>query len=454
MMTFANVRSPLGRRAIAMGAIVLAWIVLGGSPVPSAAAGPDDAEGSPVPPPAEHDHGGKSKPMAAPSDPPAAEKTDMGGAKMDNLPPAGAEHAGHAADAAATTVPGRTAVELDQAQIQFINFRTTPAVMGPAVVTIRAVGIVAYDETKISNVNTRIMGWAEKLYVDKPGQFVRQGDPLMDIYSPELYSAQSEYLLSYRHCERLGHLSAESTATTRTDAWRESMTDSETLLASSRKRLKLWEISDEEISALEKSGEPADTIQLNSPATGSIIQKGIDPAQMVRPGMTLFRIADLSTIWINANIYEYELPLVSVGQKAVVTSLAQPGRSYDATVDFIFPYSESKTRTTLVRLVMDNQDGLFKPDNYANVEIEVDQGERLLVPDTAVFDTGTQQYVFIEGAAGHFVPRPVQLGPKVGRQFTINEGLAEGEIVVMDGTFLLDSESQLRASAGGGGHQH
>src|SRR5690606_9866458 len=132
----------------------------------------------------------------------------------------------------------------------------------------------------------------------------------------------------------------------------------------------------------------------------------------------------LDQVWINASIYEYELPLVSVGQKAEVTALAQPGRTYEATVDFIFPYSDARTRTTIVRLVLDNREGLFKPDNYVNVEINIDQGERLLVPDTAVFDTGTRQYVFVEAAAGHFIPRLVQPGPKVGRQFTINNGLA------------------------------
>lgn len=303
-------------------------------------------------------------------------------------------------------------------------------------------------------MNTRIMGWAEKLYVDKPGQFVEKGAPLMDIYSPELYSAQYEYLLAYRHCERLKHVMAPATGPTNTAIWKESMTEAETLMESSRKRLKLWEVSDDEIAALEKSGKPTDTLQLHAPVTGYVIEKNIDPAQMVMFGKTLYRLADLSTVWINADAYEYELPYVKVGQKVQVTALAHPGRVYHATVDFIYPYSENKTRTTTVRLVLENPDGLFKPNDYVNAEIKVDQGQRLLMPQTAVYDTGISQYVFVEAKEGHFVPRRIELGPTVDDMVVVNKGLAEGERVVVDGNFLLDSESQLRASASGGGHQH
>lgn len=410
----------------------------------------------------QHDHGsmtgmdmsmpGMKMPMAAPTNASAA-----GEMKMDNMPMPGGEHAGHTASAD-EGVPNRTPVDLDQAQRQFINIRTRAVTKGDAVVTIRTVGIIAYDETRLVNVNTRIMGWAQKLYVDKPGQFVEKGAPLMDIYSPELYSAQYEYLLAYRHCERLKHIMSPDNAATNaainTPIWHESMNEAETLMESARKRLKLWEIGDDEITALEKSGKPTDTLQLKAPVTGYVIEKNIDPAQMIMSGKTLYRVADLSGVWINADIYEYELPYVKVGQKVQVTALAHPGRVYSATVDFIYPYSENRTRTTTVRLVMDNPDGLFKPNDYVNAEIKVDQGQRLLVPSTATYDTGVSQYVFVEATEGHFVPRRVELGPTVGDQVVINKGLAEGEKVVVDGNFLLDSESQLRASASGGGHQH
>jgi membrane fusion protein, copper/silver efflux system len=144
------------------------------------------------------------------------------------------------------------------------------------------------------------------------------------------------------------------------------------------------------------------------------------------------------------------LPFVKVGQKVAVTALAYPGRVFDAKVDFIYPYSENKTRTTTARLVLDNQQGLFKPDDYVNALIKQDIGKRVLVPDTAVFDTGTQQFVFVEVTDGHFVPRRIELGPRAGNQFVVNKGLAEGENVVVDGNFLLDSESQLRAASSSG----
>ncbi len=388
---------------------------------------------------------------------PGATNTPVTGeTNMGNMPMPGGENAGQTAGTGAINeiVAGRGPVDLDLAQRQFINIRTRAVTNGNASVTIRAVGIVAYDETKLVDVNARIMGWVEKLYVNTPGQFVEQGGPLLDLYSPELYSAQYEYLLSYRHCERLKHILPPGEATTDSAISPEAVAEAETLLESSRKRLKLYEISDDQIRALETSGKPTDTLQLRAPISGYVIQKNIDPAQMVRPGMTLYRVADLTTVWINADIYEYELPLVKVGQKAAVTGGANPGRIFEATVDFIFPFSANKTRTTTARLVMDNRDELFRPDTYVNAEIQVDQGERLLAPETAVFDTGTRQYVFIEAAEGRFLPRRVHLGAKVGDQFIVNEGLTEGEKVVVDGNFLLDSESQLRAAGSGGGHQH
>ncbi len=391
---------------------------------------------------------GMKMPMPDATNTPATSKTNMG-----NMPMSDGEPTNHSASTN-ELVPGRSPVDLDPGQRQFINIRTRAVTNGDAVVTIRTVGIVTYDDTRLVNVNARIMGWAQKLYVNKPGQFVKQGDPFMDIYSPDLYSAQYEYLLAYRHCEPLKHLSPKDAAQTSNVVWQESLMEAQTLADSARKRLKLWEISDDEIASVEKSGKPTDTLQLRAPVTGYVIEKNIDPAQMVTLGKTLYRVADLSTVWINADIYEYELPYVKADQKVQVTGLAHPDRVYEATVDFIYPYSENKTRTTTVRLVLDNHEELFKPNDYVNAEIKIDLGPRLLVPQTSVYDTGVAQYVFVEVKEGHFVPRRIKLGPIVGDEVVVNQGLAEGELVVMDGNFLLDSESQLRTSATSGGHQH
>jgi Cu(I)/Ag(I) efflux system membrane fusion protein len=439
-----------------MAALALAAVSCRKESDPATQAGPTDTNLPGSTPQANHqgttemDQSMPGMKMPSPATPnaPATGETNMGNMSMP-----GDEHLGPTASAHAR-VSGRSPVDLDLTQRQFINIRTQAVTKGRAVLTIRTVGIVTYDETRLFNVNARIMGWAQKLYVDKPGQFVKQGDPLMDIYSPELYSAQYEYLLAYQHCERLKHVPSKDAAQTDNVVWQESMTEAQTLAASARKRLQLWEISDDEIAALEKSGKPADTLQLRAPVTGYVIEKNIDPAQMVMVGKTLYRVADLSTVWINADIYEYELPYVKAGQQVQVTSLAYPGRVYHATVDVVYPYSENKTRTTTARLVLDNREGLFKPNDYVNAEIKVDQGQRLLLPQTAVYDTGVSQHVFVEVANGHFVPRRVELGPTVGEAVVVNQGLAEGERVVVDGNFLLDSESQLRSSATGGGHQH
>lgn len=323
---------------------------------------------------------------------------------------------------------------------------------GDAAVTIRAVGIVAYNQARLLNVNTRIMGWAEQLYVDKPGQFVKRGAPLMDLYSPDLYSAEDEYLLAWRQVQRFEHVRASDAAETNNVVWQESVGEARELLDSARKRLALWEISDSEVAALQRTNHASDTLAIRAPFTGYVIQKNIDPAQMVRPGMTLYTLADLSTVWVNAEVYEYELPYLKLGQDVKVTAIAHPGRVFHAKVDFIYPYSENATRTTIARLVMKNPDGLFKPNDYVNAEIRVDKGQRLLIPSSAVYNTGVSQYVFVEVTDGRFVPRPIVLGAHVGNdQVVVKRGLSAGEKIVTDGNFLLDSESQLEAASAGGG---
>ena len=367
--------------------------------------------------------------------------------KEDAPPPAAQAPTAMPAKAEMTgeKVPGRAMVMLSGEQRQLINIRTTPVVEGPARVIIRTVGIVAYDDARVANVNTKVMGWVERLYVNKPGQAVRRGAPLMDLYSPALYSAQQEYLLAFQHYRQMRAKSGAPMA---------QLAEAASLRESARKRLALWDIGDAEIAAIEKSGEPSTTLQLKSPVTGVVVEKKLDPGQMVQAGMTLFRVADLSTVWINADVYEYELPLIQTGQPVAVTLTGYPTRKIDGVVDFIYPYLENKTRTTTVRVVLPNPDGLLRPGMYANAELQRNLGKQLLVPTAAVFNPGNHQYVFVQTAEGMFMPRAVQLGPQAGDRFVVRKGLKAGELVVVDGTFLLDSESQLRAGSDGGEHQH
>jgi membrane fusion protein, copper/silver efflux system len=344
-------------------------------------------------------------------------------------------------------IPGRGAVQLSSLQQQLINIRVTPVVSAPASKTIRAVGIITYDETKVADVNSRVMGWVDRLFVDKPGEFVKANQPLMALYSPDLYSAQEEYLLAFQQAQDLAKESSRPESDQLKQFTEVNRQGAESLLKAARKRLELWDISEAQIKALETSRNASNTLELVAPVSGFVVKKNVYPKQMIQAGMVLYRIADLSTLWLDADVYEYELPFIKVGQSAIVTVDAYPGRTFTGKVDFIYPYLENKTRTAKVRLVFDNADHLLKPEMYGNVVIAEDLGEQLLVPASAVFDTGKRQYLFVQQAPGVFVPKEIQLGPKTDDHFVVKSGVNAGDKVVVDGNFLLDSESQLKAAA-------
>jgi membrane fusion protein, copper/silver efflux system len=358
-------------------------------------------------------------------------------------------------------IPGRAPVDLTAQQQQLINIRVTPVVESDAAQTIRAVGTIAYDATQVADVNARVMGWVEKLYADKPGQAVQAGQPLMALYSPDLYSAQKEYLLAWERVHE-GQERATNGQSAQLRSYLAANRDSAaSLLESARKRLELWEISAEQIKRLEETRSPENTLELAAPITGVVLEKKVFPKQMIQAGMMLYRIADLSQVWLEIEVYEYELPLLQVGQSVSVRVDAVPGETFDGKVDFIYPYLENKTRTTKVRVVLPNPDGRLRPAMYAHVETRVELGRQLLVPAGAVFDTGKRQYVFVKQDEGIFVPKEVVLGPKSQDRFVVRKGVEAGDMVVIDGNFLLDSESQLKAAASGSAddapsaaHQH
>ena len=346
-------------------------------------------------------------------------------------------------------IPGRAPVDLTAQQQQLINIRVTSVVESDAAQTIRAVGIIASDATRVADVNARVMGWVDQLYADKPGQFIQQGEPLLALYSPELYSAQKEYLLAWERVHQKS-ASVEQGQSEQLKGFLSANRDSAiSLLESARKRLELWEISPEQIKRLEESRTPENTLELSAPLTGVVLEKKVFPKQMIQAGMMLYRIADLSQVWLEIEVYEYELPLLQAGQPVTIRVDAIPNETFDGKVDFIYPYLENKTRTTKVRVVLPNPDGRLRPAMYAHAETRVELGKQLLVPAGAVFDTGKRQYLFVKQDEGIFVPKEVVLGPKSQDRFVVRNGVEAGDMVVIDGNFLLDSESQLKAAASG-----
>lgn len=343
-------------------------------------------------------------------------------------------------------VKGRVKVEITPLQRQLIDIRTTSATYENVDLRIRAVGIVTYDQSNVVDVNFKIEGWIQKLYVDKPGQFIRKGQPLMDLYSPALYSGQEEYLIAIKYYKRLQSILEQKKAMPPLESWEMNIEGAKALVESSHKRLRLWDIPSEEITALEESGKPTDTMQLKSSIEGYVIEKNIYPGAMIMPGTVLYRVADLSQVWVNAEFYEFELPLIAIGQNVSITLDALPNQTIEGKVDFIYPYLENKTRTTTARIVISNNKSLLKPSMYANIELKRNLGIQLVVPANAIFNTGLQQYVFVQQSEGIFLPCAVKIGPRAGDKVVIYKGLSKGDKVVVDGNFLIDSESQLRAS--------
>jgi Cu(I)/Ag(I) efflux system membrane fusion protein len=348
-------------------------------------------------------------------------------------------------------IPGHAPVQLTDVQQQLINIRVAPVERGQAAKIIRMVGSIAYDQTKVADLNSKVKGWVQKLYVDKPGQPVKAGEPLMALYSPDLYSAQQEYLLAYQETHGSSKATGLSTQMRKFSAANRNAETS--LLKAARKRLELWDISEAQIKALEESGTAKETLELTAPMTGVVAEKNVLPGQMINPGMLLYRVADLSDVWLDAEVYEYEVPLIKVGQKASISVDAYPDKTFDGVVAFIYPYLQSKTRTARVRLVLQNPDELLKPGMYANVTISSGLGDQVMVPASAVFDTGKHQYVFVQAEKGVFAPKEIELGAKSGDRVVVSKGLKGDEQVVIDGNFLLDSESQLKGAAAGGGMQ-
>lgn len=337
-------------------------------------------------------------------------------------------------DAGKPTTTPRGDVTIDPRRQQLIGVRVAPVTREPMRHAVRTVGVVRYDETGLADVNLRLEGWIRDLYVDYTGQPIQKGQPLFTLYSPDLLATQHEYLLALKTRDQMqGSVIPDA---------RER---AEQLVASARQRLVLWSLPEEEIRAVEEKRQAPEVVVFRSPASGFVIEKSALQGMHVMPGQMLYKVANLSTVWVEADVYEQEMALARVGQQAKVTLDAYPGESFEGRAIYIYPFVEENTRTVRVRFQFANRGGRLKPGMYANVEIQGRDAMGLTVPANALLDSGTDKVVFVAQGDGYFTPRTVTVGRNLGDRIGILEGVKEGEQVATGATFFLDSESQLRA---------
>src|SRR5437867_2950658 len=329
----------------------------------------------------------------------------------------------------------RAPIRLDGNQQQAIGLTYGTVERRPLEQVIRTVGRFDYDERKLAEVTLKVEGYIGDLFVDYTGKPVRKGDPLFTIYSPDLVTAQEEYLLAHETLGRLGGSNVPG-----------ALDSARSLLRASRERLRLWDLTEQQVRALEKSRKPELYQTIYSPISGVVIEKMAFKGHRTEPGMPLYRIADLSTIWVYADIYEYELPFVQVGQEARITLPYYPAEEWTARLTYVYPSIDPKTRTAKVRFELPNGTHQLLPEMYGNVELHVPAGERVAVPETAVLDSGRRQVVFVASGDGQLVPRDVKLGSRFDDYVEVLEGLSPGERVVTSANFLVDSESKLQAA--------
>jgi len=341
---------------------------------------------------------------------------------------------------------GYAAVLLSPQKRQLIGIRTSPARKQPLVKKIRTVGLVKVDETRIKHVHPKVEGWIDEIFAKYEGDTVRKGQPLFSFHSPDFISAQKEYLAALELLERMPEaINSEIRASARSN------------LEAARQRLLWWGVTEEQIEALEKSRSPSHSVQLSSPIDGIVLRKHVWPGEYMERGADFYHIADLSNVWVDIALYEMDLPLVSRGQEVAVEWPSRPGELLRGKLIYVAQFLNPETRTATGRLELPNPNGLLRPDQYVTAQISVDLGERLVVPAEAVLDSGTRQLLFVDKGEGLLEPREVTVGAKGEGLWEITRGVSEGEPVVVNGNFLVDSESRLQAALEGAvaaGHTH
>jgi membrane fusion protein, copper/silver efflux system len=341
-----------------------------------------------------------------------------------------------------SSIPGYVPVKIPSERQQMMGIMTEEAKAMDMEQSIRTVGRVTADETRMHHIHNKFEGYIEQIYVNFVGQYVKQGDPLFSIYSPELLATQKEYLLALKAREQMN------------GAGQGLRLPGVDLVESARERLSLWDINKEQISQIEKTREPIRALLIRSPMSGFISAKTAIQGMKIMPSDTLYDITDLSSIWVLADVYEVNLPFVKIGLPAIIQLPYQPGKSLRGRVTFIDPTLDEKTRTVKARLEFSNPGEMLKPEMYVDVIFGGTMGKGIAVPESAVISTGERMIVFVAKGDGIFEPREVLTGIKVRGFYEIKKGIAAGEKVVTGANFLLDSESKLKASISGASGEH
>lgn len=383
-----------------------------------------------------------------------SQETGQHGANTQQQTPAApAGHEGHVAGQPPAAEPGQApgeqipevpTVEIPTDKQQLLGVKTAAVAYLPLQKTLRTVGRVEYDERRLATINTKIEGWIERLYVDYKGKYVRRGDPLAAIYSPELLATQKELLSALNWSRRVKAGDLDKVVAN----------DSTVLLDAARQRLKLWDISNAQIRKIEETGTPIRTMMIFSPLNGYVVEKMAIRGGRVMPGEKLFDLADLSSVWILADVYEKDIPLISVDQPAVVVLDSFPGRKFSSRIDYVYPTLAGDTRTAKIRLTIPNPGEKLKPQMFAKIEVHISLGKKLAIPDDAVIDTGTRQVAYVDRGDGFFEPREIVSGIRADGMREVISGLKPGEKVAMSAAFLIDSEAQLKGVKPLAGHQH
>ncbi len=328
-------------------------------------------------------------------------------------------------------------VQISAQRLQSIGVKTGVVETKLVEDEIRTTGAVAIDETRMAYVQVRYSGYIEKVFADATYQYIRKGQPLFTIYSPDVVATEREYLVAKQNQEQVAQSTVPGVASS-----------ASSLLDATSERLKQWGVPQQEIARLESTGKVQQELEFDSPVSGYITERNALPSVSVQPDMRLFTVADLSSVWVQAQVFQNDLGRIKAGDSATLTVSTFPDRTFRGRVDFIYPQLDADTRTAKVRIVSSNPGLQLKPGMFVNVVLKVPMGRQLVIPASGVLQSGTRQIAFVERSDGYLDPREVELGSRIGDDFVVAKGLKAGEQIVTSANFLIDSESQLQASLG------